>query len=253
MNDGLTKTEVALLEALQRERTLLHQRDWVSGIILHELSNAVTVVGGSVDLLHLVPVGSTGYNVALRQLQHGSGTLRDLLAGLRVLIDTTGTPLVYEQVRIADFVRKMMENPITVGESSRIRLHLRQSGDIWRLSPVLMGHALGNIVRNALRYGAADAPVSVIIGQRGPRRWLHVLNRGPKIPPEVQQRLFEPGKKTSHGGMGLGLYIAQTCAERMGGRLYFGSTAQCTVFSLVLEEAPEGVTALTLNATDLAS
>ena len=76
MNDGLTKTEIALLEALQRERILLQQRDWVSGIILHELSNAVTVVTGSADLINLVPHGSSGYNVALNQLQHGSATLR---------------------------------------------------------------------------------------------------------------------------------------------------------------------------------
>ena len=49
-------------------------------------------------------------------------------------------------------------------------------------------------------------------------------------------RLFEPGKKSSSGGMGLGLYIAQTCAERMSGRLVFGTTRACTVFSLVFED-----------------
>ena len=62
MNEGLTKTEQALLEALQRERLLLQQRDWVSGIILHELSNAVTVLGGSAEL-----IGSSAVNHALKE------------------------------------------------------------------------------------------------------------------------------------------------------------------------------------------
>jgi signal transduction histidine kinase len=243
MNDGLTKTEVALLEALQRERILLQQRDWVSGIILHELSNAVTVVTGSVDLINLVPPGSSGYNVALNQLQHGSATLRQLLAGLRVLIDSTGAAPAFEVLNIADYVRELVNDPVLVGASDEPRLQLvsRTTATSWRISPTLLRHALGNIVRNALRYSTPHSPVTVIIGQRGSRHWIHVLNRGAKIPTDVQQRLFEPGKKCARGGMGLGLYIAQTCTERMGGRLFFGTTARCTVFSLVLEESADGV------------
>jgi signal transduction histidine kinase len=255
MNDGLTKTEIALLEALQRERILLQQRDWVSGIILHELSNAVTVVTGSADLINLVPHGSSGYNVALNQLQHGSATLRQLLAGLRVLIDSTGTPPAFEVLNITDYVRELVTDPVLVGatDEPRLQLVLRPAHSGWRISPVLLRHALGNIVRNALRYSTPQSSVTLTIGQRGNRHWIHVLNRGAKIPNEVQERLFEPGKKCARGGMGLGLYIAQTCTERMGGRLFFGTTSCCTVFSLVLEESAEGVMTVLSNSAGLAS
>lgn len=255
MNDGLTKTEVALLEALQRERVLLQQRDWVSGIILHELSNAVTVVTGSADLISLVPPGSSGYNVALNQLQHGSATLRQLLAGLRVLIDSTGAAPAFEVLNISDYVRELVADPVLVGAADEVRLKLvlRSAQSGWRISPALLRHALGNILRNALRYSAPQSPVTVTIGQRGTRQWIHVLNRGAKIPAEVQERLFEPGKKCARGGMGLGLYIAQTCTERMGGRLFFGTTSRCTVFSLVLEEPADGVMTSMPKSAGLAS
>jgi signal transduction histidine kinase len=256
MNEGLTKTEIALLEALQRERVLLQQRDWVSGIILHELSNAITIVSGSVDLINLVPPGSPAYKSSLQQLQNGSSTLRQLLAGLRVLIDSTGTPPAFEHIDMAGFVRDMIADPLLMGGGDGRRIVLRPllPGSVpWRISPGLMRHALGNVLRNALRYSQPGSGLSVVIGGRGRRNWIHVLNRGKKIPPALQARLFDPGKKSTGGGMGLGLYIAQTCAERMGGRLVFGSTHQCTVFSIVLEDAAGSVLDLNQKTAGLAS
>lgn len=251
MNDALTKTELALLEALQRERILLQQRDWVSGIILHELSNAVTVVNGSADLLGIVPPDSPVYTVAMERLQGGSGTLRQLLNGLRELIDSTGAAPVMERIDIVDFVRNLTADPLQMGEGmpERIRVYAGSLVPRWRISPGLMRHVLGNVLRNALRYGTPGSNVSVVISGRGPRHWIHVLNRGPQIPPAMMAKLFEPGKKSANGGMGLGLYIAQTSAERMGGRLVCGSTRHCTVFSIVMEEPANAVVDLMPKST----
>lgn len=255
MNDALTKTELALLEALQRERIQLQQRDWVSGIILHELANAVTVVNGSADLLGVVPPDSPVYTVAMERLQGGSGTLRQLLNGLRELIDSTGAAPVMERTDIVDLVRALTADPLLMGEGMppRIRVYAGPVAPRWRISPGLMRHVLGNILRNALRYGDPAATVSVVINGRGPRHWIHVINRGRKIPAEVMAKLFEPGKKSTGGGMGLGLYIAQTSAERMGGRVVCGSTSKCTVFSFVMEEVADGVVDLLPKSASLAS
>lgn len=255
MNDALTKTELALLEALQRERILLQQRDWVSGIILHELANAVTVVNGSADLLCVAPPESAGYAVGMQRLQNGSTTLRQLLTGLRELIDSTGAAPVIERVDVVEFVRSLTSDPLQMGEGmpARIRVYAGASVAPWRISTGLMRHVLGNVLRNALRYGHASTTVSVVIDGRGPRHWIHVLNRGPKIPAELMAKLFEPGKKSAAGGMGLGLYIAQTSAERMGGRLVCGSTSQGTVFSFVMEDAADAIVDMIAKQSGMAS
>jgi signal transduction histidine kinase len=84
----------------------------------------------------------------------------------------------------------------------------------------------------------------VIVGGRADRCWIHVLNRGPKISPEIAARLFEPGKKNPKGGMGFGLHITQACALRMGGELVFGTSPSATVFSLRL-----GIRSGSINGT----
>ena len=236
MTDGFTKIESALLDSLERERALLHQRDLINGMVLHEIANAVTVVSGGLEMVKHHRPDSPAYSFSLQQIGRGVQVMSELIRGLRVLVESTGESPVFARGDLPTFVRSVVTDPVLVAANAvgRVTVCVRGDDPHPRFCASLLRLALGNLVRNALSYSLAGSPVRVVIGSRGVRRWIHVLNRGPRINSTVAAHLFEPGRKSAKGGMGFGLHITQACALRMGGRVVFGSTGAATVFSLLL-------------------
>jgi two-component system sensor histidine kinase CpxA len=109
--------------------------------------------------------------------------------------------------------------------------------------PDLLARALGNVIRNALRYAspihaeagsysyrpAVDAegrpagPITISAREDGPRVILSITDCGPGVPEETLHRLFDPffrpesARTRETGGAGLGLAIVKSCIEASGG------------------------------------
>ncbi|MGW0564900.1 ATP-binding protein [Streptomyces sp. NPDC003016] len=87
----------------------------------------------------------------------------------------------------------------------------------------LLERAVANIVENAVKYSPGDAPVSVAASALGDRVELRVADRGPGVPDDGKERIFEPfqryGDAPRGAGVGLGLAVARGFVESMGGTL----------------------------------
>lgn len=78
-----------------------------------------------------------------------------------------------------------------------------------------------------------------------------ITDTGPGIPEEVQGIIFKPFYTSKAKGTGLGLYVAKTYIERMGGTLSFVSRlGHGTSFSLCLPAAELGETSCVANDSD---
>ena len=99
---------------------------------------------------------------------------------------------------------------------------------------------LGNLVENAVKYGAPDSPVRVLVFDEVDAVRFDVKNRGPAIEPSALYRMFEPltrGPEHQHdadGGLGLGLYISREIAKAHGGDIEARSDETETVFTVRL-------------------
>jgi signal transduction histidine kinase len=119
----------------------------------------------------------------------------------------------------------------------RVRMPDRLEG-VW--APDQLRRALWNLVLNALKYGAADAPVDVDVGRAPDGVRVSVHNEGAPIPPDEQLQIFDPfsrarGADARAKGWGLGLTLVRGCAEAHGGRLELSSTHETgTTFTLWL-------------------
>src|SRR5262249_53932893 len=81
-----------------------------------------------------------------------------------------------------------------------------------------------NLVDNALKYGAKEgAPPNVTVRTRVESTFgvIEVEDRGPGIPDELRERVFQPFFRGQAGGegIGLGLSIVGRVAAKLGGRV----------------------------------
>jgi signal transduction histidine kinase len=87
----------------------------------------------------------------------------------------------------------------------------------------LLRRAVRNLLENARRY--TTGPVVATLQPTGDRAVLRVFDRGPGVPAELRERIFEPfyrlpGASERDGGVGLGLALVKSIAERHGGSVH---------------------------------
>ncbi len=96
---------------------------------------------------------------------------------------------------------------------------------------------LRNLVSNAAKHGGDEIAVTAY-GLDG-MAVIEVIDDGPGVSADVEERLFDryihsDGSALLEGSVGLGLAIARSFAEGMGGALDYQRTADLTVFSVTL-------------------
>lgn len=97
---------------------------------------------------------------------------------------------------------------------------------------------IGNLVGNAMKYGAPEGTVTVTSAIQPTEFSVAVHNDGTPIPRDLIPLLFEPMSRGAHESdtnrsVGLGLFIVREIARGHGGRVTVESTADAgTTFTL---------------------
>jgi signal transduction histidine kinase len=87
--------------------------------------------------------------------------------------------------------------------------------------PLALKRCLANLIGNAIQYGN-EANITV---EDGAALTIRIRDRGPGIPPEAIEQVFEPffrlesSRSRDTGGTGLGLSIARDIAQAHGGSI----------------------------------
>ncbi|GAA0576696.1 sensor histidine kinase KdpD [Streptomyces crystallinus] len=148
------------------------------------------------------------------RLDHLVGNLLDMSR----LNTGTVTPIIRE-IDLDEVV------PMALGgvPEDSVELDIPESLPMVAVDSGLLERAVANIVENAVKYSPEATPVLVAASALGDRVELRVADRGPGVPDESKERIFEPfqryGDAPRGAGVGLGLAVARGFVESMGGTL----------------------------------
>jgi two-component system, OmpR family, sensor histidine kinase CpxA len=127
--------------------------------------------------------------------------------------------IALEPVALADLARRVVER-----EAAGARIAIEANETHCALaSPDLLERALGNVVRNAVRYAGHAGPITITSEATPSDVVLAVCDAGPGLPAEALDKIFDPfyrpesSRSRDTGGTGLGLTIVKTCVEACQG------------------------------------
>jgi two-component system sensor histidine kinase KdpD len=130
---------------------------------------------------------------------------------------------------------------LALGHQDRYRnvaLHLPSPAPVVLADPVLLSHALINVLANAFDHGEPQGKIEASVERcRGSQVRINVVNDGPPIPRQHLERVFEPFFTTRHATAGLGLAATRRLVNAMQGSIALECSRQGVRVSLFFDDA----------------
>lgn len=229
------------LEAVERRRLEL------IGDVAHELRTPIANLQGYLEGLEDGVVEPSRETWAF--LLSETGRLRRLVEDLQELsrAEARQLPLSLRPLSPARLVELAIARLGAQFTEKGLALHATVPSDLPRVlaDEGRAVQVLTNLLGNALRYTPSRGRVEVVVGQEGDEVSFHVLDTGVGIAAEHLPHLFErfyrvdKARSRASGGSGIGLTIARSLVEAMGGRIWAESpgVGQGSTFSFTLPVA----------------
>ncbi len=239
----------AMAEALQRRNAELEEQarkmqDFLD-IAGHELRHPITIISGYIQALAelgdaLSPEEVARTNHAVRaSVDRLMAIVDDLLDVSR--IQSGRFPMRIQEVDVAAVLRGAIEEMERKYPAREFAGQVDPAMGAIAADPTRLHQVLVILLDNAVSYAPAGTPVELTAERRDEQVFVCCMDRGPGIPEEARERIFERFGQVADadhhvgGGLGVGLYIARRIAEAHGGSLtYEPREGGGSLFCLVL-------------------
>jgi PAS domain S-box-containing protein len=228
------RAEDALIDAVDREReanarlqALDAMKDELVAVVAHELRGPIGIVRGFADLL-LADWETLPDEQKLGLVQRISARAKSLSLLVEDIFDVARLEagqlrVDLEPTDLATLVVRLVEDSRAALPGRRIEVHVDDDLPLVRADEQRAWQVLNNLVTNAVKFSPVDSVVDVDIRRDGDEVAVLVHDRGPGIPDDQADLLFERFSRlpqsSSVPGSGMGLYIARGLAEAQGGRV----------------------------------
>lgn len=240
----------AVAESVGHFHALVEQsRNLLLGMLGHDMRSPLNTIVMTASYLAALNAGEKVSVAAARLIRSGASMqalLEDLVDFNRAKLGL-GLKVQRSEIDLAAVVADELEQLRGAYPGRRIELEATaNSHGQW--DGARLQQLVRNLVSNAIRYGAPDAPIRVAIRGQEADLYLEVTNSGPTIPPSVLGQIFDPLKRGSTQGdsqdvpegLGLGLFIVREIALAHGGEVEVRSEEGETTFAVRLPRNESG-------------
>jgi len=216
-------------ERLAREHTALVERradelEGFAGRIAHDVLSPLANVAMSLELAQRS--ADPASRATLERARSSLFRVREIVDALYAFAGAGAAPEAGASTRVGGVLDGVVDEVAATaptGTELRVEAPAREAEVACR--PGILVTLLSNLLRNALKYGAADGAsprIAVRALADGPRVRFEVEDAGPGVPPGMEARIFEPHVRApsaarTRPGLGLGLATAKRLAEAHGG------------------------------------
>lgn len=192
----------------------------------HELRTPAALIRATAEVLARESLVSPGASPLIDDIVSESDRLGRLVGDLLALSTGSTPDLALERhpVDLAVLARDIARRVAPLAETRGVEMIVDApsvvtvNGDRDRLLQLVLV-----LVDNAIDHAPHGTPVEISVARRGSDALLTVADRGPGVPSDARERIFQPfarldgGARRSRGGAGLGLAIARRLAIAHGG------------------------------------
>ena len=233
----LSESQVALLS----ERETSELREQFIAVLGHDLRTPLGSILLGADLLQSETLSARGLSVVERMRRSAkrmAGLVDDVLDFTRGRMGGGIALELQQHSSLQGPLMQVVEELRSAYPSRAIEVDFKLTVpvicDVQRVQQML-----SNLLKNALVYGDAQAPVLVRSSSQNGIFELSIINRGPAIAQATIDQLFKPfwraSAQASNEGLGLGLFIVSEIARSHGGRLDVDSSDDNTRFTFRLQ------------------
>ena len=214
--------------SLYQEKQRRTQKSRFVSMVSHELRTPLQAINTSADLLERF-----GDQMDNRERREEARTIRYAAATLGRIVDDVlvmgqnesfGEAAVAQPIDLARFCQALWRE-VTVALQSKQKLELddRIGRPVIVANELALHTVLSNLLQNAVKYSGGQGPVRVAFEQLGSEYCVRVIDYGPGIEESQREAIFQPYWRAESveaiPGTGLGLAVARSAAQSMGGDL----------------------------------
>ena len=213
--------------------------------IAHEIRNPLGAISHAAQLLQESPdLAKTDQRLAEIVQQH---CVRMNKVIENVLQLSRRKPAMPERLNLVEWCQEFLEIfKTTLPTPAEVRFQYERDDIEFQVDPSQIHQVVSNLLLNGIRYsekttGRREVTLVAGVSLQTERPFLEVLDKGPGVPEEDRDKIFEPFYTTDNTGTGLGLYIAKELCESNQARLDLVAATQGACFRITFSHPDKNI------------